>query len=111
MARSFGGGAVAGVASFGASLLASALAEAGVDAASAFTGAGFSAFVAAFAASVLAAGVFTAGAATFVALDDVDGWTDALAAALRGELAAGPVPTRTPADGGRELATVLRALR
>ena len=53
----------------------------------------------------------TAGAATFVALDDVDGWTDALAAALRGELAAGPVPTRTPADGGRELATVLRALR
>jgi len=47
---------------------------------------------------------------TFVAAGDVSGWTDALAAALAGELVAGAAPTRTAADAAAELTRVLEGL-
>jgi len=50
----------------------------------------------------------SAGAsATFVPPGDADAWTEALASALRGELAPGAPPTRSAADAARELAAVL----
>jgi glycosyltransferase involved in cell wall biosynthesis len=50
------------------------------------------------------------GSATFVPPGDAEAWTDALAAALRGDLAPGVPPVRSAADAARELTAVLRGL-
>ena len=50
----------------------------------------------------------TAGAGTLLPPGDVSAWAEALAAAVRGELSVPPLPTRSWADVGAELADILR---
>jgi glycosyltransferase involved in cell wall biosynthesis len=50
----------------------------------------------------------TQGHAAFAPPGDVGAWTEALLAALRGDLPTPPRPTRTPADTGRDLVNALR---